>query len=374
MFRRLLTTGVLAGVLVAWPFAALAGGHGETDGAPEAQPAGTWIMGTPWDLDGFGNTARIATTAFQKAVLVTTSGDRTWASRTSNGGASWTNFTQIADGNWKTFTLDVSWIARKVDLLRAAWKGADSALRYQRSTNGGRTWSAAVKLAGDTNGGEQVARSTDGTVAVTWWSSNKLKVRISDDNGQTFSTAKTIGTYQFQGLGFDPGDIGLDVANGTVVVTFWANDHTFVTRRSTDHGDTWSNRRTLATGEQVSRNEVATAGNDVMVVYGAGSSFYSRLSHNKGNTWGSAVAIGSLPNVTLGRPGDIWAVAYSQPDKLRYRQSSNGTTWSAADTPDIIPEAAFYPQNMGQLFAAPAIAYTYQDVSGPELLQVAVRQ
>jgi hypothetical protein len=415
MFRRLLMTAVLTGALVAGSLTAAlavgppasrgagspAGSAAEPQGcassstqqarrdaaiarrgtAPRsgAQPAGAAAPWSPTDLatlTDYNNSGGLAVTSLTKATVVSTSGDYLFASRTTDAGTTWTPWASIPDGSWKSFEASVANFGKHVDVLSSAWKGQNGdALHYIRSNNRGRTWQPAMKL-GRFASGVRLVRGFDGTVAAAWWQSGKVKARVSTDGGVTFGATKTLGTYRAQGCAFETGLIGLGLANGTVIASYWVGTKSLQTRRTTDGGVTWTAPQTFTNLRQGYWNGMATMDTEVLAIYDAKGKLRTRVSHDSGATWSAPVIIANSAAFATTWVGDAWGVAYEGTDELDYVESTDGFSWSAPSVVDTRTGAQITPYQMGFVGGAPAVAYTWTGagVSDPEILSYAIRQ
>jgi hypothetical protein len=337
-----------------------------TEAAEATRPAAVWLTLGPWNLAGTLNRARVATTTASKGVLLTTSGEQVYRAGLSaiSGGSS--TQTKVPDGTWKTDEIDVSWIRKSVDLLRTSHLGHDGALRYQRSPDGGISWTSSFVLA--TGGASElrdagIARSPGGTVAAAWWHGHSLKARVSSNGGTTWGPTTTIGSWQSSAD--QPGDMALEVASGTVVVAFWSDDTTLSVRRTKNAGATWKGG-TLATGTRGPGLDIATAGNNVLAAFSSGTHLYTRLSSDFARTWQSTVTVGKAPStLALGRSDTKWFLAQGNPASISVRTSGAGVTWTSAAKIYSSPGSNFAIQNVGAWGPAPLIAEIHEQ-SGHE--------
>lgn len=146
------------------------------------------------------------------------------------------------------------------------WQLAQSIILYTRSTDGGRSWAAPVRIstkAGlprDDNGsvvGPIGTVAPDGTQYVVWNEGLNITLAVSRDGGRTFARSRPIidvAPPYFGGAAGIPGlsramgfpQIGVDPQRGTLYVT-WSDyrngDVDVFIARSADHGHTWSKPR-----------------------------------------------------------------------------------------------------------------------------------
>ena len=143
------------------------------------------------------------------------------------------------------------------------WQIDKSIVLFSRSTDGGRTWSAPMRIstrAGwprDDNGavvGIIGTVAADGTQYVVWNEGLNVTLAVSRDGGKTFEPSRPIfdvGPPYFGGAGGIPGvsramgfpQIGVDGVHGTLYVTwsdFRHGDVDVFIARSSDSGRTWT--------------------------------------------------------------------------------------------------------------------------------------
>ncbi len=143
------------------------------------------------------------------------------------------------------------------------WQMTQSIVLFSRSTDGGRTWSAPMRIstkAGyprDDNGAVVGIIGTvgpDGTQYVVWNEGLNVTMAVSRDGGRTFAPSRPIidvGPPYFGGAVGIPGvsramgfpQVGIDNQNGSLYVTwsdFRNGDVDVFLSRSADHGRTWS--------------------------------------------------------------------------------------------------------------------------------------
>ena len=247
-------------------FAALAKQLGIAGLASDGDPA------IAFSRDGVAYYASLA------GVRGTSAGDLLTVSRSTDGGASWsnpvlaTNQTNPADFNDK----DALWVDKSATSPNAgnvyvSWTlflgpGFAEPIMFSRSTDGGRTFSPAVRLSASYNnnaiGGRQgstIRTDAQGNIYVIWESGVTINGTLTDaqvfarstDGGLTFSLPKVISPVRdlpsplpgssFRNDSFATADI--DQASGAVYVA-WAdyqNGHgKVVVSKSTNGGANWS--------------------------------------------------------------------------------------------------------------------------------------
>ncbi len=143
------------------------------------------------------------------------------------------------------------------------WQLTQSVILYSRSTDGGRSWSAPLRIstrAGlprDDNGavvGPIGTVAPDGTQYVVWNEGLNITLAVSRDGGRSFSPSRPVvdvAAPYFGGAGGIPGltramgfpQVGVDPRRGTIYLTwsdFRHGDVDVFISRSTDHGHRFS--------------------------------------------------------------------------------------------------------------------------------------
>lgn len=263
--------------------------------------------------------------------------------KSTNGGVSWSAPVNSAPGYSSRQTLDKEWIT--VDNFAGSGNGniyqvltdfqgsRDKGIFFNRSTDGGTTWSSGLSLGGHQGG--NVVVGPDHSVYVFYWHANTfsedIDVRKSTNQGATFASAVTItglattGSNGDLGLGFRSNafpQAAVNPVNGNLYVVF--NDkgtggdraNVYFTQ-STNGGSSWST--------PVRLNDDATTRDQwqpVIAVTPDGSRvgvfWYDRRSDPANSLierWG---VIGSISGstVTWGANGHVsdasWPAAYGQ--------------------------------------------------------------
>ncbi len=107
-----------------------------------------------------------------------------------------------------------------------------------------------------------------------------------------------------------------------------------VTRRSTDHGVTWSSPRTLGTSG-IFVNDLAVHGSTVLALYDKATTTSQRLvvrrSTNAGRTWSAEVPFGlDVQGGAVDWSSGMWhLVSTDSTGTWRYRASADGLGWSS---------------------------------------------
>ncbi len=203
--------------------------------------------------------------------------DRIIAQKSTDGGVTWSegsytglNGNKAQDKHWiatdrQTNTLYVTWT--QFDDYGSTNPADSSIILFSKSTDGGETWSSALRiseLAGDCLDSDDTAEGAvpcvgpDGEVYVAWSNRNKIWFDRSTDGGETWLENDVFvadqpggwdyaisGIYRANGLPVTVCDLSDGPHKGTIYVN-WTDqrngeDDTDVwLSRSTDFGDTWS--------------------------------------------------------------------------------------------------------------------------------------
>lgn len=239
----------------------------------------------------------------------------------------------------------------KIDAVFVERVGGGSVVRYRRSTDNGRTWSAPLTLSPSTGLADfpQVARDSAGRVFVSWTNgkNGRINVRRSTDGGTTFLAAVQLATTASQpyGSSYYEGFPHVATGNGVVYVAWYQNLWTVRVRRSTDGGATWQPGLNVATdGNGYYLLDLAAAGSAAVLGYvkATASDIYTvvRRTSNKGASWLGPVAISS-PSAAyafhplLSHRNGVWRAVFERcstnactSSRTYYTESTNGgATW-----------------------------------------------
>jgi photosystem II stability/assembly factor-like uncharacterized protein len=342
-------------------------GTSATAGATEqpVEPAGNaWQDIHSWNLPGKSfPLARLVPWSDDRAAMFALVGARVQVARTKDGGSTWSSFKLIPDdGTVSQGGFDLAAIGHQIDY---AYASRNAVIAYRTSPDGGRTWTDVMDM-GRWNGYAivQVARGADGTVAVAWARGTSKGydwiVRVSRNGGRTFGPEVVAGRYAFGAGCVDPGpgQMALGVAGNAVVILFHKGDR-LVSRRSTDHGLTWSDPFTLTTKSNYEDFGFANSGEQVLVVLDNKPSLRARLSNDGGRTWSAASRIGGLRNdgFAVGRSAGDWSIAVARFGVLLYSHSADGATWSPLEDVVSIPQASFTAFPPTTLGGQPVVPY-----------------
>jgi hypothetical protein len=302
--------------------------------------AAAWSSPLALTSSGNGWAGDLVTLGASTAVAVYEDGGRVFVRRSTNSGASWAPRVRLsADGQYPA----ISGRGSKVDV---AWVRGHT-VRYARSTNSGASFGASVVLANPAFlAADQVdvARGPSGRVAVSWTEvspgmgsdESRVRVRVSTNGGASFGKTKTLATSAR----------GSTVAagKGVIYVAYSKQNGSVQLRRSRDSGGSWTPATTITRNGEGA--QLTASGAHAYIGYAQGSAaswVRYRRSTNKGATWTSPVNLSS----STGRPsyslhmslksGVVRAAfercldAACDTSGVFYRQSSNGTSWTAAE-------------------------------------------
>jgi hypothetical protein len=289
------------------------------------------------------------------AVAIFQNGPNVWVRRTADSGATWKPRLRLSNNMTEPWFSAISGRATDVD---AVWSEVyptahTSILEYRQSTDSGATFAPAVPLASGNEAhltAPDVAHGPNGVVAVAWHDSgaNTIRVRVSTNSGISFAPAQTLATISSSY--FRPPSVA--VGNGVIYVAYFSDATHVKLRRSIDNGATWKPARAIASDGSMADNiyalSVAASGSHAYVAYTAVNSTQTwiryRRTTTKGSSW-SALKNLSTPGAnesevpTLSLANSVLRAAYDQCSNascthsaIKYQSSSNGTTWSAAQT------------------------------------------
>jgi hypothetical protein len=267
------------------------------------------------------------------------------ARRSTDSGASWGSPIRITGkGRWPA----ISGRGSNVDVV---WVAPNGRVRYARSTNSGKSFGASVALSpsGRSASDPSVARGPDGRVAVAWEEyldelsgQVTVKVRASKNGGGSFGPAKVMTAVGSQGS-----DVA--IGKGVIYVAYHVGFDKLRVKRSLDSGTTWSSAAKVTDRSWSDGVSMTAVGRHAYVAYTtsrSGSNFFRaryRRTTNSGATWSSQMDLAPAtwethaPDISL-KGGVVRAVFnrcdnnwdYCDSDRVMYRESSNGTSWTTA--------------------------------------------
>jgi hypothetical protein len=368
MKAQLLLAGLLALAGLASPGVAIganssaAGCLTSTDARTTAPPSlGTprWSVNTLADLDGLNNSGTFGSLGPDRAALVTTSGGRTWFTRTLDAGDSWSQPRALTSASVEITSASAAFTGAHIDVVS---QPTSYRVLYRHSADRGQTWSPAVRMT--LGASATVARGPDGMVAITAVRSDQFVIRVSTDGGVSFGPQRIVGRYTpDDGCVYDPGLASVAIAADTIVVGFWRNSGRFVVRRSTNEGESWTPGKTLHSRKlSQGTNALVAHGTRVLAVYQDRTALISRFSSNAGATWSTPTIV--AVNASYAEPswsGGQWQIVDTRANRVRYRSSANGRVWSAPvaliDDPDLEP----LPYGVASLTSATLVAFLTYD-------------
>lgn len=234
-----------------------------------------------------------------------------WVRRTTDAGDSWRPAVRISTiGTSAATRASVAADGQAVD---AVWsEGGDCfygpcALRYARSTDGGRTFAASRRLspAGGLAGQAFVARS-GARVVVAWTdaASGRLLVRVSSNGGKTFRPSVKLGISSnayYPNAGKDAFPAAA-FSGKVILVTYFSSAKVLKLRRSLDGGAKWTAAAKLSTNATASTTPtMAARGSGAVIAYGRSSAGVEWIAFRRttdyGATWKPAGVLS--PSATL---------------------------------------------------------------------------
>jgi hypothetical protein len=323
--------------------------------------AATWTA-QPLTSSGNAWAGGLVTLGSSTAVATYQDNGAVFVRRSTNSGATWKAPLRLAASGWNPA---IAGRGTNVDVVWEKWTSTNPVIRYARSTNSGGTFRASVRLSPKAAFAyyPSVARGPNGRVAVAWLeptsSGSRLRIRVSTDGGASFAKAKTLATSE------NLSEQAVAVGKGAIYAAY-TDDTGLRVRRSTNSGSTWSSARLIATDAtgDFGPPSITAAGGAAYVAYTAFAEpdvwvRYSRTT-DKGATWTSPVnlsprngPVSGVPTISL--QGGVARVAFAScldqecnTWAVFYRQSSNGTSWTAAEmvsVPTITPRAG--PAGLG---------------------------
>jgi len=219
---------------------------------------------------------------------------------------------------------------------------------YARSDDDGATFGPHMRLSGRNFAGDlSVARGPGGLVVVAWQNghTDKIKVRVSTDGGDSFGAATTFNSHAQ--------DMGTAVAagNGVAYIAYKTKPSRLVVRRSTDGGASWSSA-TVATTDGYGINDQLTltaSGSVAYLAYATNNSYHPafgairyRRTLDSGASWSAERNIAppkwktGFPDISLqgSKLRAVFARKTSTGYGVYYRQSGNGLHWSTIERVD----------------------------------------
>jgi hypothetical protein len=318
--------------------------------------AASWQPKVRLTSSGFGQAGGLVTLGSSTAVAIYEGTEsRIYVRRTTNSGASWAprqklNASAALAGGWPA----IGGRGSKVDVV---WNevhdffGDTGSLRYARSANGGASFGAALVLAPVSEGPivARVARGPNGLVAVVWYesASNTIRARVSTNGGSSFGSARTLATIP-QAWARMP---VVAVGDGVVYAAYFIDETRIRVRRSLDGGASWKSATTVAdNGSQHETIDALALTADGSLAYvgftfenASGMGVRYRRSTDKGASWAAPADLASPSTSPRFRPrlslrGGVVRAAFVRCTTpacggaaVFYRQSTNGTSWSAAE-------------------------------------------
>jgi hypothetical protein len=317
--------------------------------------AATWSPKIRLTSSGFGEAHGLITLGSSTAVaLYETTESRIFIRRTTNSGSTWRarqelDIANFATGVWPA----IAGRGTSVDVVgsNATDSFGGTELLYLRSTDSGVSFGAPVQLTHVSPGhiAARVARGPNGLVAVVWHegSTNRIRARVSTNGGSSFGSARTLATISADYVRLPVVAVG----NGVVYAAYFIDNRQIRMRRSLDGGVTWKTATTVANNgslrETIDALALTAEGSAAYVGYAfknsSGIGIRYRRTTDKGATWSAAANLAAPsnkprygPKLSL-RDGVVRAsfarctTSKCAGSAVFYRQSTNGTSWSAAD-------------------------------------------
>lgn len=351
----------LVGIVPPSSAARAATGERTSANEPSVQPAEAWAVEPIKTLNAFEIGGGLAFTGRNSGALVFNDGDRIYVTRTSSGGATWSAASRVASpGIYAPFAIASR--GQTIDLAYAFQGGSYDEIRYRRTVDGGKSWTKTKILTFGRLADLAIARGPNGLVAIVAWVGDTLNARVSTNGGASFGRIATLATFQPPSTAdYTTGDAAVAIAGNTIVVSYWRSPSVLQVRRSTNGGHSWSPVQKIAKNQQEgynARNLLSAHGQDVVAVYASASTSRIRVSHDHGVTWGAPIPLEATADetVALGFSGGAWRLAWGGTDGAKYRESSDGRTWSTAETIASRPDYEYLPLSVGVLGGARAVA------------------
>ena len=150
---------------------------------------------------------------------------------------------------------------------------------------------------------------------------------------------------------------------GVIVVAFTNDDIKYVTRRSTDHGTTWSAPKVLSNDGNFYVASLGASGSTVVAAFDVDAGIDFRLalkrSTDGGLTWSALVPFGTqVTGAEVGFSKGLWhLVSSDDTGTWRYRSSTDGLAWSSSVVIDTGHGFLAPPVGVGAFTSGPATAF-----------------
>lgn len=260
--------------------------------------------------------------------------------RSTSSGASWETPQALGNGMFAA----LAGRGMHVDLI---WNRPSGRVLYATSTDGGASFGSPVALSpvGRFAWQPSVARGPAQLVAVVWEDvvSGYVNVRVSQDGGVSFAAPKVLTT-----AGEEMGT-AVAIGDGVIYVAYSIGSEEVRLRRSLDSGLTW--RAPVAITNRLWDDGISltAAGSHAYMAYTtiASGSTWSKVGYrqttDRGANWSSQMDL-SPPTWTSSEPdmalqGGVLRAVFTRctpeidvciDERIFYRESSNGTSWSTA--------------------------------------------
>lgn len=242
----------------------------------------------------------------------------------------------------KSLTLFALCFALSQSAFAGSWSNVD---QFQLSTGAN---SSAARMSVDASGTLWVAGSAKDSSSVSHWI-----VRKSTDEGATWTT---VDNFTDQGHSSSPVSVMFGATNEVIVSGYTVDNgaYTWLVRRSTDNGSTWSTVtvHTMQTGERTYGVSMTRASSGAWFVYGSvialdgngdisASSWLVLKSTDNGSTWSTSdsfdyAGVGTfIRKVAIDSSGNLYSTGYVYSNTGTHsiiRKSTNGgTSWSTLE-------------------------------------------
>jgi hypothetical protein len=284
----------------------------------------------------------LVTLGTSTAVAAFEDGGRIFVRRSTDGGMNWASRLRLTTSGYES---DIAGRGSNVDVV---WVQNDR-VRYARSTNGGASFGSSVALSPTSQWAAypRVARGPNGRVVVAWhdFLAGAIRVRVSKNGGSSFAAAKKLASTP---QAWEPLRPAVAVGKGVIYVAYFLDETRLRVRRSVDSGATWSAATKIADNATVyGWAELTASGSQAYVAYTAENAtaiwVRARRTANKGSSWASATNLSPSTDNTSIYPvislaGGVARAAFTRCLDVEcmtagvfYRQSSDGTSWSAVE-------------------------------------------